>query len=123
KPDSRQQMQFRGNRSTIGRSDSNQNVLGAALGIVHKDVEVSIVVEDTGVDEFKLGRTPVSRATAKHEFSIRERRLRVFVQVPHVGMRRSTVQVVVVVFNIFTVVAFVAGESENAFLQNWVAAV
>ena len=85
-----------------------KNVLRAALGILYEDIEVPVVLEYTRVNEFQFRRLPVSRAVAMHEFCIRERSLWVLVQVLHVGMCRSAVEVVVIFFDIFAVVAFVA---------------
>src|SRR5256885_10071163 len=46
--------------------------------------------------------------------------MRILVQIFHIGMCRSTVEVEVIFFDILAVVALVAGQTEKTFLQNWV---
>ena len=41
--------------AAVGRHDFHQNVVGSGLGISDLDVEVAIVVEHSGVDQFELG--------------------------------------------------------------------
>ena len=35
-------------------SDLDQNIFRAALGVFHKDVEITVVVENAGIDKFVL---------------------------------------------------------------------
>src|SRR6266581_3700375 len=44
----------------------------------------------------------------------------ILVQIFHVGVRGSTVEVEVIFFDILAMIAFVAGQAEKTFLQNWV---
>ena len=53
-PQRRQEVQFGGFRSPVGRRDRDEDVLRAALGVLHEDVEVAVVVEDAGVEQFVL---------------------------------------------------------------------
>jgi hypothetical protein len=49
--------------------------------------------------------------------------MRVFVEILHVRVRRSAVEIEVVFLCVFTVVALAVGEAEEPFLENWILAV
>ena len=66
---------------------------------------------------FEFGIKLVATPVFVHELSVRERRLRILVQVLQVRMGRSAVEIEVIFFGVLAVVPFVAGESEDPFLQ------
>ena len=51
-PQRRQQMQLGRLGSAVVRGDLNQDVVRAVLGIFHENIEVAIVIEDPGVEQF-----------------------------------------------------------------------
>ena len=54
KPDGGQQMKRRRVRAAIDRLDADQDVVRSGLGVFDEDIEVAVVVEDTGVDQLEL---------------------------------------------------------------------
>ena len=52
-----QHVQARGLRATVGHRHLHQNVVGSTLRVFDPDIEITIVVEDAGVDqlEFRVG--------------------------------------------------------------------
>src|SRR5262249_6532688 len=58
-----------------------------------------------------------------HQLGIRERRLRVLLEELQVRVGRRAVDVEVVLLDVFAVVAFAAGQGEQSFLQERIAAV
>jgi hypothetical protein len=59
-------MQFCRLRSAVGCSDSHQDVVRAVLGIFHENVEIPVLVEDTGVEQFILRVVPGTMPVRLH---------------------------------------------------------
>ena len=96
----------------------------SALAYSTNDVEVAVLVEDAGVDQFELAvllapRRRFSSTSCAYGNSA----LRVLVEVLHVGVRRRAVEVEVVLLHVLAVVALVAGQAEEALLEDRVALV
>ena len=100
--------------------DTDENVVGVRFGVFGENVEVTGVVEDAGVGEFELRIGAGAAAVFFDQAGVGEFGLRVFVEGLHVGVGGGAVEIVVVFFDVFAVVAFVAGEAEEAFLEDWV---
>ena len=107
-------MQFCRLRPAVGGGDLHQDIFRAVFGIFHEDVEVPVVLEDAGVEEFVLhvvfGTTPVGL----YQIRVRKCRLRVLVQVLHVRVCGSAVEIEIVLFHILAMIAFIAGQSEQS---------
>ena len=67
-PDGRQHVDFGRFGAAVGHSNAHQDVVGGGLGVLHDDVEVAVLGEDAGVDQFELGLAaaalPVHRGTS-----------------------------------------------------------
>src|SRR5205807_748310 len=86
-------------------------------------VKIAIVIEDTRVQQFILELGAAAALTGVNEIRVRERGLRIFVQVLHVRMRRRAVEVEVIFLYFFAVVAFAIGQAEKTLLEDGVLAV
>ena len=78
-PDCGQEAQVRSLRPTIGDSDLDQNVFDIRLGIFHEDIEVAVVVENAGVEQFEFRLVLPPAAVFFDESPVRELRLRILV--------------------------------------------
>jgi hypothetical protein len=105
-------------RSAIGRADADEDVPRARLCIFDDDVEIAIVVEDSGVEKLVFGVVARAASIRLHEIRVRKRALRVLVQVLHVRMARNVVEVEVILLDVLAVIAFRARETEQALLQD-----
>ena len=110
-------------RATIVDRDSNQRIFWICLGILHKDVEVSIVIENTRVEKFVLKLLPRTPPIGFHQIAIGIFTLRVFVQVLHVRVRRSAIDIEVIFFDVFAVVGLTVRQAKHAFFQDRVATI
>ena len=122
-PQRRQQMQFGRFRPTVDGRDLHQDVFRTGLGVLHEDVEVAVVLEDAGVEEFILHLVPGAPAVRLHQIGVGIGRLRVLVEILHVRVGRRAVEVEVVLLHVLAVVAFAVGEAEQPFLEDRVLAV
>ena len=117
-PECRQKMQLGRIRSPIGGRDPHENVFGFALGVLHEDVEIPVVIEDAGVEELIFHLLPRPSAVCLYQVGIGKRRLGILVEVFHVGVGRGAVEVEVVLLHILAVVPLAVGQSEQPLLQD-----
>src|SRR5438105_2590157 len=122
-PHRRQDIDRRGLGTAIGHVNADQDVFGVGLRVFDLDVEVPIAVEHAGVHELVLGRLPAAPAVFVDEIRVRKRRLRILVEELHVRVGRRAVDVEVVLLHVLAVIAFAAGQTEQALLQNRIAPV
>ena len=113
-------MDFRGLGTPIVDADLDQDILGRFLGVFHEHVEVTVLVEDAGVDQFVLGFLAASAAVGEHQLIIRIGGLRILVEVLHVGMGRRGIQVEVVLLEVLAVIALAVGQPERALFEDGV---
>ena len=110
-------------RTAIVHGDSDQHVFGIGLGVFDKHIEVAVVVEDARIQQLVLELFPGAARIGLHQIAIREFRLRILVEILHVGMRRRAVEIEVVLLDVLAVIAFAVGQSEQALFQDRVASV
>src|SRR5271157_5484904 len=123
KPQGRQDIYFRGLRSAITHADLDKDVFRRLLGIFHEDVEVAVLVEDAGIQQFVLHVVSAASLVVFLEIFVGICRLRILVQVLHVGMRWRAVEVKIVFLNILAVVGLAVRQAVHAFLEDGVFAV
>ena len=73
--------------TTVAHRDANQHVVGCRLGVFDEHVEVAIVVEHPGVEQFVLRLVFAAAAIGLDQVAVREGRLRILVQILHVRVR------------------------------------
>ena len=122
-PERRQEMQFGRVRSPVDRRDPHQDVFRTGLGILHEDVEVAVVIEDAGVEEFILHLVPGAPSVRLHQIGIGIGRLGILVEVLHVRVGRRAVEVEVVLLHVLAVVPLAVGEPEEPLLEDGILAV
>ena len=122
-PERRQDVQLGSFGAAIVDRDLDQNVFRRFLGIFHEHVEIAILVEDAGVEQFVLEFGAAAAAAGVDEIRVRKRSLRILVEVLHVRMRRRAVEVEVVFLDVLAVIAFAVGQAEQPFLEDGILAV
>jgi hypothetical protein len=103
--------------------DAAQDVLGACLGVLHLDVEITVFAEHARVDELVLEFVPGPASVHRHQVVVGECGLRVLVEVALVAVRGQVVDVEVVLLDVLTVVALGIRQAEQPLLQDRVALV
>ena len=122
-PQRGQQMQGRAVGTAVHRRDAHQQLFHRGLGVLHEDVEVAVLSEDPGVEQFELGVVAGAPLVLLQQAGIGELRLRILVEHLHVGVRGRVVQVEVVLLDVLAVVALVGAEAEETLLENGIALV
>ena len=91
---------------------SNQQVFRFQLAVFHYDIEVTALVEYSGIDQFKLAIEFGSAAVLLHQLGVWEIRLRIFVEILHVGVAGCVVEVKVIFLDVLSVVALRPGQAK-----------
>src|SRR5437667_1826821 len=118
-----EQMDRRRLRPAVADGDKHQNVVRRGLGVFDEDVEIAVVVENAGVEQFELRLVFATTPVLLDQPSIGEFPLRILVEQLQVGVRWRGVEVIVELLHVLAVIAFGVGKSEQALLENRVFAV
>ena len=113
-------MQRGRHRTAIIGRDPAEDVVFAGLGVIDEDVEITPGCEGIaeGVDqlEFAIGAAPQAVFLDEQFVGIFD--LRVLVEHPHERVARHAVEIVVVLLDVFAVVALFVGQAEEPLLEN-----
>src|SRR5258708_14335678 len=116
-------MQVGGLRTSIGNGHANAQVFDSCLGVFCEDIEVTVFLKDTGIQKLKLWLILAAAAVRFQQASIRILRLRILVQILHVGVRRGGIKIEVILFYIFAVISFMARKTKETLFQDRIAAI
>ncbi len=105
-------------RPPVDRGDLHEKIFRPAFGIFHEHVEVPIVIEDAGVQQFVLHLLAASPSVRLDQVVVGKRRLRIFVEVFHVRMGGRAVEIEVIFLNILSMIGFAIGQSEQALFED-----
>ncbi len=73
-------MKFGGVGTAIAGRDPDEDVLGRRLRILDKDIEVAVVLEHSGVDQFEFALVAAAAAVFFHQPRVRKFGLRILLQ-------------------------------------------
>ncbi len=100
--------------------DPAQDVFRPGFGVLHFDVEIAVLVEGTGVQQFVLELLPGTGPVHRHQVGVRKLLLRVLVQPALIAVRGHVVEVEVILLDVLTVVALGVRQAEQALFQDGV---
>ena len=112
-----------GLRSAIMNRDPHEDVFRPGFGVFDQDVEIAVIVEDAGIQQFKFRLVLAAPAIFLHQLRIGKFPLRIFVEHFQVRMRRRGVEVIIKFLHVLAVIAFAVRETKEPFLQNRIFAV
>jgi hypothetical protein len=122
-PEGGQEVERGGFRAAVVHGDSDEQVLGGRLGVFDQDIKIAVLIKNPGVQQFILGPAAPALAVGCDEVVVGVGGLGILVEVLHVGMRRSRVQIEVVLLDILSMVALAVGQAEEPFLEDRVPSV
>ena len=111
-------MQVRRVRAAVVRGDAHEDVARVGLRVLHEHVEVAVVVEDAGIEQFELRVVPAAALALFAQPLVGELALRVLVEHLQVRVRRRGVEVVVQFLHVLAVVAVLVWQAEESLLQD-----
>src|SRR5580658_601895 len=101
--------------------DLDEDVFDIGFRVFDENVEISVFVEYSGVEQLVFWIVSAAAAIFFQQLGIRKCSLRIFVQILHVGMRGSAVEVEVTFFYVLAVIAFFSGEAEESLFEDGIA--
>ncbi|MEZ4313310.1 MAG: hypothetical protein R3F14_35260 [Polyangiaceae bacterium] len=119
----REEVEGCGGACAVLGGDDHEDVGGGILCVFHGDIEVAVVCEEAEIGELQLGVARAAAGVLAEEGVVRIGALRVLVEEAEVAGGGGGVLVVVELFHVLAVVAFGAGEAEEALFQDGVLAV
>jgi hypothetical protein len=122
-PELRKHMDLGRLRPTVVHGQPHQDVVRGRLGVFHKYVKVTVVIEHTRIEQLVLVFVPAASTVRLDQLGIGELPVRVLVEHLQIGMRGRGVEVVVQLLDVLAVVPFAVGQPEQPLLQDGVAAV
>jgi len=82
-----------------------------------------VLIEHAGVEKLILHVVAVAPVVRLQQVGVGKDQLGIFVEILHVGASRSIVKVKVLLLDVFAVVAFAVGQSEESLPKDWVPSV
>ena len=119
-PEGGEHMEGRRRRTPVCHADLDQQVLGIGLGVLHKHVEVPVLVEHARIEKLVLQLLPCPAPVCRHQVIVGEGGLGVLVEVFHVRMGRRAVEVEVVLLHVLPMIPLAVGQTEEALLEDGV---
>src|SRR4030095_16210996 len=106
---------------SVANRYAHQNVIRTFLGVFKKDVKVAVVFEDACIDKLVLEVIARTSAICLDKIYVRVLTLRILIEVFHVAVCGSRVEVEVILLNVFAVVSFTVGKTEETLFNDRVA--
>src|SRR5256885_3242707 len=116
-------MQGCGFRSAVRGSNADEQIVRGDLAVLHYYVEVAALIEDTGIEQFEFRIQSRALCVLLNQALVGKSALRILIEVLHVRVRRSIVQIVVALFYIFTMISLRTGKAKEPFLQDAIFAI
>src|ERR1700752_3366524 len=111
-------MDYRGFAPTVGDGNLNQDVSRAGLGVFDEKIKIAVIIEYPSINQFVFGILFAASPVLLAKIRIRKLPLRTLIKHFEIGVRRSRVQVIIELFDIFSVVSLLIVQPEKALFQN-----
>src|SRR5277367_3811150 len=109
--------------TSITDADFDQQVVGRRLRVFNKNIEVAVVVEDAGVQQLVFLFVARALAVGLDEVVVWIGAMRVLVEVLHVRVGGSAIEVKVVLLYVLAMITFAVGQAEKPLLEDRIFAV
>jgi hypothetical protein len=86
--------------------DRDRDVVRACLRVLHENVEVTLFVENAGVENLELGRSAPAPPVLFHQMRVGKLGLGIFVEALHVGVGRVRIDIELLILEVLAVIAF-----------------
>ena len=106
--------------SPVVHRHADEHVLLIGLGVLHKNIEVLILIEDTRVHDLVLGLIFTPAGVFLPYFLVGKQILGILVEHFHVGMRGGTIQVIVHFLHVLAMVGLSVGKAKDSLFQHFV---
>src|ERR1700733_5460784 len=111
-------MQARGLRSAIPRRNAHHDIFECSFRVFHEHIEVAILCEPSGINQLELRLVARALCVFFAQLVVRECGVGIFVEELQIRTGRRLEQIVVILFDVLAVIAFLVGQSEKPFFQD-----
>ncbi len=110
-------------RPTVYHSDLDQNVFLGRLGVLDENVKITVIFKYPGVQKFVFKIVESAPPVFSEQVCVRKLGLGILVKHLHVAVRGGAVEIEIVLFDIFPVVALGVGQTKQPLLEEGIPAV
>src|SRR5277367_2310184 len=111
-------MQARWIRAAIPGGNANQDIFEIGFGVLHKNIEITVLREDSSVNQLIFGVLTGPFAVFNQQLLVRKFPLRIFVQIFQIRTGWRRIEVVVILFYILAVIPFPIAQTEKALFED-----
>src|SRR5437868_2534646 len=104
-------------RPAVANFYSDADVFRVGFCVFDKYVEITIFIKDSGIQQFILWASAATIPVLFDQLCIWKSGLRIFVEILHVGMRRSRIEIEVILLHVLAVICFARDKTIQTFLQ------
>ena len=122
-PERRNQAELRLIGPAVDHANADEQVFRAGFGVINENVEVTVVIKDSGLHQLVFGLIAAAATVLFHQVLVGEFLLRVLVQTPHEAVGWGVEQVKEIVLEVFAVVALTIGQAKGPLFQDRVTAI
>ena len=110
-------------RPTIHHLDSDQQILRSGLGVINKNIKITLLCKDPRVHQLIFRLLTAAPLILFKQLAIREFLLGIFVQPPHEAVGWRVQQMIKIILDVFTVIPLSIGQAKGAFFENGITAI
>src|SRR5262245_39868953 len=110
-------------RAAVGDLHADEDILWRPLGVLHKDIEIAVLVERPGSEQLIFQSLSPAMPILLDQCGVRKSRLRILIEKWHVGVLGGGIELEGVLLYVFAMIALVAGQPEQSFLEDGIATI
>src|SRR5690242_11078084 len=95
----------------------DENIVRISLGILDLNIKIPVAIEDSGIGELELRFAPCAATVFLDQPGVGEFGLRIFIERPHVRVRRGGVEIEIALLDILAMVSFRPTQAKKALLK------
>ena len=107
----------------IAYADLYQQICWGGFRILDEDIEIPVFIEYSGVEQFVFGIQTSAMPVGVYQIHIGIFILWILIEVLHIRVSRRAVQIMIIFFDVLTVIGLAVGQAESALLQDRILAV
>ena len=109
--------------TAIVDGDQHQYILGTGFGVLDKDIKITIIIEDTCIQELELRLVLTSLPAFLNQLVVRKGPLRIFIEHLQIRMGWGSIEVIIKLLYILSMVALAVRKAKKPLFQYRIAAI
>src|SRR5277367_4279917 len=118
KPQRGQYVQRRRLGAAVGHGNLDQDVFDVRFGVLREYVKIAVLEKNSGIHQFILGILPRTPVVLIDQLLVGIGGLRIFIKRAQVAVRRRRIEIEVTFFDVFAVIALIAGQAKEPLFKD-----